>query len=70
MDHTSSSQLKSTTSTKAIPMTILTIEAQTCPRFYTRQTMALLGALLEAIKGGAQGFVQREEDLTFFHLHD
>jgi hypothetical protein len=30
----------------------------------------LLGALLEAIKGGAQGFVQRGEDLTFFNLHD
>jgi hypothetical protein len=33
---------------------------------YTRQIVALLGALLEAIKGGAQGFNQGRRTLHSF----
>jgi hypothetical protein len=37
---------------------------------HTRQTVVPLGFLLEAIKGGVQGFKQGGEHFTDFHIHD
>jgi hypothetical protein len=36
------------------------------PPLHTRQTMVLLASLLEAIKGGVQGFIQGGERFTGF----
>jgi hypothetical protein len=62
-DRVSASWFNSTACTKAMPA----IGAQTRLPSHIRQTVALLGALLEAIKGGAQGFIHRGEHFTDFY---
>jgi hypothetical protein len=64
-DRMSASWFKSTASTKAIPTTMSATGFWTHLPSHTRQIMAHRGALLEAIKGGAQGFIQGGEHHRF-----
>jgi hypothetical protein len=61
---------QSATSTRVIPKAIPAIWACPCLLSHTRQTAALLEALLEAINRGIHGFRKGRQTLHCFRLHN